>query len=451
MAVGALGSILLTVWVHVDSAMALKHGSELAPIHLPATMVKTALQLTHLQSPILEEFRLKQTSSIATHPVALQDVQEVFVSYCSYIFGTLCQIFVDVISSFPYITFGISKQDLILHFQCYVKLEPIIWANHYFKLPITKTYTCVEKSVGLLYIYYHFFLGIVAGGVDKSNSPTNIVETYYPAQNCTVRIQDTPIKCSNPMLCYVGGKIYLGINDVLTRLYTYNPVANNWIKLGKDSVYDHPSQPYSCGSRYICVMDDNYPECFDTTTQTWITYPYIPYITGAQSCMVETNGKIYIFGGTKTAPVQYMDLVSQAWTVTTTYMPTPSVMEGCYVIPGQPNNILVVVYGATINSCIYNTLTNTFVNCTKKTVDLSQADIVPGFDGKQLYSFVFTGIPYTGAYAYCPKNSTTPWQKVPLGTAITERYYSSVLSVPCSIFPTGVIPTGCKSSEYTCN
>jgi len=286
--------------------------------------------------------------------------------------------------------------------------------------------------------------------VDKSNNPTSIVETYYPAQNCTVRLQDTPIKCSNPMLCYVGGKLYLGIDDVLTRLYTYNPVANNWTKLGKDSTYDHPSQPYSCGSRYICVMDDDYPECFDTTNQIWKTHNYVPSPTGVQSCMVETNGKIYVFGGTKTAPVQYMDLVSGAWTVTSTYMPTQSAMEGCYVIPGQPNNILVIFYGTTYNSGIYNTVTNAFSSYTKKTVDLSQADIAVGCDGKQLYSFVFTSIPYTGAHAYCPNNSTTPWQKVPLGKTITERYYSSVLSVPSSIFPTGTIPPGCKSPEYTC-
>ena len=258
------------------------------------------------------------------------------------------------------------------------------------------------------------------------------------------------MQCSNPMLCYVGGKLYLGINDDLTRLFTYNHVANNWTKLGNGSTYDHPSQPYSCGSRYKCVMDDDYPECFDTIMQNWTTHNYIPTITGSQSCMVETNGKIYVFGGTKTAPVQYMDLVSGAWTVTSTYMPTQSAMEGCYVIPGQPNNILVVVYGTNINSCIYNTVTNTFVNCTKRTVDLSHADIALGCDGKQLYSFVFTSIPYTGAHAYCPNNSTTPWQKVPLGNAITERYFSSVLSVPSSLFPPGTIPAVCKSPEYAC-
>jgi len=79
MVVGAIGSTPLTVRVHAESAMDLRPGFELAPIHLPATMVKTALLTTHLLSPILVEFRLKQTTGLATHPVALQDLQDVFV------------------------------------------------------------------------------------------------------------------------------------------------------------------------------------------------------------------------------------------------------------------------------------------------------------------------------------------------------------------------------------
>jgi hypothetical protein len=297
---------------------------------------------------------------------------------------------------------------------------------------------------------------MVVGGVDSNNAPTSIVELYYPASQCTVRLHDTPVANTNPILCNIGGTIYLGINTVKITMYTYNFSSDDWDKLGDSTIstYDHPRDAFACGAKSICVANDNNPECFNPTNGNWTQYNYIPNLAGVESCVVGTNGILYSFGGTKSQYnnfVQYLTLATNTWTVTSAIMPEYTVMGGCHLIPGTTNQILVIVYGSTRNACIYNTDTNTFddTTCTTKQYDLSQSDVIVSTGGKQLYVFDSTPTKYLGAYAYCPGKSA-PWQQVPIGSRITERYYFSVAAVNCNAIPNAKFPQTCNPVDYTC-
>jgi len=200
---------------------------------------------------------------------------------------------------------------------------------------------------------------MVVGGVDRSNSPTAIVELYYPASQCTVRLHDAPVANTNPILCNIAGTIYLGINTVKITMYKYDFVADDWIKLGSGAVstYDHPRDAFTCTATSIFVANDDYPETFTASSQTWTSnYKYIPYLAGVETCLVENNGVVYNFGGTKSSynnAVQYLNLASNTWTVTSAHMPAYTVMGGCHLIPGTNNQIIVI--GASNNVWIYNT------------------------------------------------------------------------------------------------
>ena len=297
---------------------------------------------------------------------------------------------------------------------------------------------------------------MVVGGVDSSDKPTSIVELYYPASQCTVRLHDTPVANTNPILCNIGGTIYLGINTVKITMYTFNFASDNWDKLNDSaiSIYDHPRDAFACRANSIFVTNDDYPESFDATTKTWTKYKYIPNLAGVESCVVETNGVVYTFGGTKTQYnpynyVQYLTLATNTWTITSTIMPAYTVMGGCHLIPGTTNQILVIIYGSTNNACIYNTDTNTFGYFTTEQYNLFQSDVIASTGGNQLYAFDSTATEYQGAYAYCPGKSA-PWQEVPVGSPITERYYFSVASVNCNAIPSTTFPQTCNPVDFTC-
>jgi hypothetical protein len=295
---------------------------------------------------------------------------------------------------------------------------------------------------------------MVVGGSDASNNPTAIVELYYPASQCTVRLHDAPRANTNPILCFINGVIYLGINSVKIAMYTYDFVNDDWIDLEAVSTYDHSRDAFACGDSYLCVTNDVYPECFYPSTKTWSTRKYITNNVGVESCIVHKNGILYSFGGTNTKYnnyyVQYLDVNANSWTVVNAArMPAYTVMGGCHLIPGT-NKILVTIDGTSPNACIYNTNTNSFESCTSSQVVLSQSDVVASSGpGNQLYAFDFTTPKYIGAYAYCP-SSASPWQQVSLGTPITTRYYFSVVSFSCSLIPAGKFPVSCNPVDFTC-
>jgi len=295
---------------------------------------------------------------------------------------------------------------------------------------------------------------LVVGGVDRSNSPTAFVETYYPGQSsCTRRLADSPTACTNPILCYINGKLFLGINSVRIKLYIYDPAANIWNDLGKDSMFDHPRQPFTCGDRSICVMDDDNPECFDTMNETWTRYNYIETLTGAESCVVETNNKLFVFGGTKSKLVQVMnlDLTAKTWTTVAT-MQGSTVMGGCRVLPGSGGKqVLVADYGTPgrPTTRIFNVETNLWEKTFNSAIDLSQADFIVSGLMQQIYAFGLTSNYYRGAYAFCPNNALLPWQIVPVGTPVTERYYSSTVVLPLSYFPNAFL-ANCSPTDFNC-
>jgi hypothetical protein len=147
-------------------------------------------------------------------------------------------------------------------------------------------------------------------------------------------------------LCNIRGTIYLGINTVKITIYTYNFSSDDWDQLDDTAIstYDHPRDAFACGANSICVANDNNPECFNPTSGKWTQYNYIPNLAGVESCVVETNGILYSFGGTKTqySPnnfVQYLTLATNTWTVTSTIMPEYTVMGGCHLIPGRPGGL----------------------------------------------------------------------------------------------------------------
>jgi hypothetical protein len=307
-------------------------------------------------------------------------------------------------------------------------------------------------------VYLHrtsfFSQGMVVGGSDANNAPTSIVELYYPASQCTVRLHDTPVANTNPILCLINDVVYLGIESYKITMYTYDFTNDNWINLGLGAVstYDHPRAGYACGDSYLCVASDDNPECFFPGSNTWSNFNYINTIAGAESCVVLNNDILYSFGGDKTSynnKVQYLDLIANKWTLTAAAMPAYTAMGGCHLIPGT-NQILVTIAGTSPNACTYNTNTNSFESCTNSQVVLSQSDVVASCGlSNQMYAFDFTTPKYIGAYAYCP-SSASPWQKVALGSPITERYYFSVVSFSCSLIPAGKFPVSCNPVDYTC-
>ena len=181
---------------------------------------------------------------------------------------------------------------------------------------------------------------MVVGGIDHNNSPTSTVELYYPASQCTIRLRDAPIANSNPILCNIGGTIYLGINSARITMYKYDFAADNWVNLGPDavSINDHGRDSFTCRSSSIFVANDDYPEVFDVTTKKWTSYNFIETMAGVGSCVAETNGIVYSFGGSKTASskvVQYLNLATNKWTVSPAKMSAYTQYSGCSLVPGN--------------------------------------------------------------------------------------------------------------------
>ena len=292
---------------------------------------------------------------------------------------------------------------------------------------------------------------MVAGGQNSATYPTPYVEAYYPGTNCSLRLHDTPTSCSDPVFCFVGGKLYLGILvGSCTKLWTYDPAANVWSDINRCSSATHTRQPFVCTDDSIYVMDDYSPEVFNTTTQQWSYLTMPNYLTGGQSCMALTaKGQIVVFGGSKNPPVQNYNISTDTW-ITGPMMPAGmTVIQGCHLIPGT-NTILALQTGSSYDACIYNADTNTWLMpYVGSTINLSLNDLLPY--GSQILAFNGGNPTYYGAYAYCPNNSTV-WQKIPDTYALQfPRVMSSVALVPLTYLNLNVLLNNCLPANFPCS
>lgn len=294
------------------------------------------------------------------------------------------------------------------------------------------------------------FLVVIAGGQDSRTYPTKYVESYYPGSNCSLRLQDTPTTCSDPILCFIGGKLYLGILvGYCTKLWIYDPATNVWTSTNFCSLATHNRQPFLCTNDSIYIMDDYIPEVFNTITQTW-SYLMMPnYMTGSQACMAPTvNGQIVVFGGSRNPPVQIYDIATDYWTTGPMMPAGMTTVQGCHLIPGT-NNILTLQTGGGYDACIYNADTNTWLTpYIGSTINLSLNDLL--LYGNQILAFNGGNPTYYGAYAYCPSNSTK-WQRIPDTFPLQfPRVMSSVAMVPLSYLNLNSLLSNCLPTNFPC-
>jgi len=65
--------------------------------------------------------------------------------------------------------------------------------------------------------------------------------------NIATRLADTPLICSDPILCYIQGKLYLGIlTGSCVKIWIYDPNLNVWNNTNYCSKATHTRQPFLC-------------------------------------------------------------------------------------------------------------------------------------------------------------------------------------------------------------